>query len=130
MARSRLTPKQLEVALLLAAGKTITEAAKQAEAGRQTIHTWLKDDNAFIAHLNGLKYEVIEAGRSQIQTSVSLAITTICDIMSSSQNDVARFNCAKELLYMAGLSRELKIGAVTVEEVKKQRAEAEWLDSL
>ncbi len=31
---------------------------------------------------------------------------------------------------MAGLSRELKIGAVTVDEVKKQRAEAEWFDSL
>ena len=77
-----------------------------------------------------MKSEVIEAGRAQIQTSVSLAITTICDIMSSSQNDVARFNCAKEILFMAGLSRELKIGPVTANGVKKQREEAESFGKL
>ena len=127
---SKLTAKQLEAALLLAGGATITEAAKQVETARQTVHDWLKDDAVFIAHLNTLKSEVIEAGRSQIQTSVSLAITTICQIMEHSENDVARFNCAKEILFMAGLSRELKIGAVTVEEVKKQRAYEEMLNDL
>ena len=124
-----LTAKQLQAALFLAGGATITDAAKQTETARQTVHDWLKDDAVFIAHLNTLKSEVIEAGRAQIQTSVSLAITTICDIMSSSQNDVARFNCAKEILFMAGLARELKIGAVTVEEVKKQRAQDEMFNN-
>jgi len=127
---SKLTAKQIEAALLLAAGKTITEAGNQTETARQTIHTWLKDDAVFIAHLNGLKSEVVEAGRAQIQTSVSLAITTICQIMEHSENDVARFNCAKEILFMAGLSRELKIGPVTIEAVQKQRKDAESLENL
>lgn len=130
MARSKLTAKQHEVALLLAAGKTITEAAKQAEAGRQTIHLWLKDDDVFIAHLNGLKSEVIEAGRAQIQTSVSLAIETICSVMKDSVNDTARLAAAKEILFMSGLSRELKIGATTAEGIKKEREEAESFDNL
>ena len=124
-----LSPKQLQAALLLSSGITITETAKQIELTRQTVHDWLNDP-VFIAHLNTLKSEVIESGRSQIQTSVTLAITTLCDIMSSSQNDVARFNCAKEVLFMAGLSRELKIGAVTVEGVQKQLAHDEWVNSL
>lgn len=124
-----LTAKQLEAALLLAGGATITEAAKQTETARQTVHDWLNDP-VFIAYLNSLKSEVVEAGRAQIQTSVTLAITTLCDIMKDSANDVARFNCAKEILFMAGLSREAKIGPITVEEVKKQRAYDEMVNSL
>ena len=124
-----LTAKQLQTALLLAGGTTITEAAKQTETARQTVHDWLKED-LFTAHLNSLKDEVVEAGRSQVQTSVTLAITTLCDIMKSSQNDVARFNCAKEILFMSGLSRELKIGATTAEGVRKGREEYDMFNSL
>ena len=130
MARSKLTAKQLEVALLLAAGKTITEAAKQAEAGRQTIHSWLRDDDVFIAYLNELKSEIIDAGRSQVHASVSLAILAITDILQNSINDTARLAAAKEILFMSGLSRELKIGATTAEGIKKAREEAESFDNL
>ena len=124
-----LTPKQIETAALLAGGATITDAAIKAEIARQTVHDWLNDD-VFIAYLNGLKSEVVDAGRVQIQTSVTLAITTLCDIMKDSPNDVARFNCAKEILFMAGLSRELKIGPTTAEGIKKQREEADRFDNL
>lgn len=124
-----LSPKQLQAATLLSSGLTITATAAQIELTRGTVHDWLKED-LFIAHVNNLKNEVIEAGRAQIQTSVSLAIETICNVMKDSVNDTARLAAAKEILFMSGLSRELKIGATTAEGIKKEREEAERFDYL
>lgn len=44
-----LTPLQTQVAALLAAGATITDAAAQSGVTRQTIHTWRNTTPAFEA---------------------------------------------------------------------------------
>lgn len=124
---AQLKPVQLTVALLLATGTSITETAEKAAITRQTIHGWLKDDDEFIAYLNALKSENITAARSAIQSAAVLAVDTISSIMRESQNDAVRLACAKEVLAMAGLTKDTVslenkgIGATTAEAVRAEK---------
>ena len=125
-----LKPIQLTAALLLATGTSITETAEKAAITRQTIHKWLSDDNEFIAYLNALKAENITAARAAIQSAAVLAVSTISSIMTNSDNDAVRLNAAKEVLAMAGLTKDTAslanqgIGATTAEAVKEEKEKA------
>jgi predicted DNA-binding protein YlxM (UPF0122 family) len=127
---AELKPIQLTVALLLATGTSITETAEKADTTRQTIHKWLKDDDEFIAYLNALKSENITAARSAIQSAAVLAVETISSLMKDSDNDAVRLACAKEVLAMAGLTKDTQgmvnkgIGAITPEAVKADKERA------
>jgi hypothetical protein len=116
-----LNAKQLQAAVLLSAGETITLAAEQVGITRITLHQWLKNDYNFIAHLNSLKHDLMNAGRAGLQASVALAIETINSIMSDSDNDVVRLNAAKEVLNRAGINNAQAIGSDSPERLKKER---------
>ena len=121
-----LTAKQSQAALLLSSGETITATALKCEISRETVHQWLRDDT-FNANLNSLKREIIDAARAAIQNASTLAITTIADLMTNSDNDMCRLNAAKEILAMAGITRALDIGSDSPEALKKEREEmASW----
>ncbi|MFI3136856.1 MAG: phBC6A51 family helix-turn-helix protein [Methylococcaceae bacterium] len=125
-----LTPKQLQAAALLASGITITEAAEKTATTRQTLHQWLKTNDVFIAHLNGLKLEIIDSSRAAIQTSAALAISTINALMAHSDNDAVRLAAAKEILAMAGLTKVSAIGSDSADKLKKARAEKAVFDAM
>ena len=116
-----LTPKQLQAAALLASGETITATAEKTVAARVTLYDWLNNDDVFIAHLNGLKREIVDAGRAAIQSSCNLAINTIISIMEKSDNDAVRLNAAKEILSMSGINTALAIGSDSPANLKKER---------
>jgi Transposase. len=127
---AELKPVQLQAAVLLSTGTSITEVAEKAAITRQTIHKWLKDDDEFTAYLNALKSENIKAARAAIQSAAVLAINTISSIMKKSQNDAVRLACAKEVLAMAGLTKDTAslankgIGATTAEAVRAEKEKA------
>ena len=133
---AQLKPIQLTAALLLATGTSITETAEKAAISRQTIHEWLKD-NTFQAYINALKKENLLSVRAAIQSAASIAVKTIENIMNSSASDAVRFAAAKEILSMAGFTKETQsmlnkdIGADTPEGVatakEKARKSAEQL---
>jgi len=121
-----INAKQSQAAILLSTGTSITATAAQVGVNRDTLHQWLKDDT-FNAHLNSLKREIIDAARTAIQNASTLAITTIADLMTNSDNDMCRLNAAKEILAMAGITRALDIGSDSPEALKKEREEmASW----
>lgn len=121
---AELKPVQLEAALLLATGTSITETAKKTDTTRQTLHQWLNNDYEFIAYINGIKKENTEAARAAIQSAAVLAVEIISSIMQNSDNDTVRLSAAKEVLAMAGLTKDTAallnrgIGATTAHEVK------------
>ncbi|MDD5276086.1 MAG: phBC6A51 family helix-turn-helix protein [Methylovulum sp.] len=123
---AELKPVQLEAALLLATGATITATAEKAATTRQTIHQWLNSDYEFIAYINRLKKENTEAARAAIQSAAVLAVETIASIMKDSDNDAVRLSAAKEVLAMAGLTKDTAallnrgIGETTAHEVKEK----------
>jgi hypothetical protein len=121
---AELKPIQLTAALLLATGATITAAAEKAATTRQTIHQWLNNDYEFMAYINLLKKENTEAARAAIQSAAVLAVETISSIMQNSANDTVRLSAAKEVLAMAGLTKDTLsmankgVGATTAHEIK------------
>jgi hypothetical protein len=118
---TELNAKQLQAAVLLSSGATITATAEQTGITRTTLHQWLKNDDAFIAHLNSLKHDLMNAGRAGLQASVALAIETIKSIMSDSDNDIVRLNAAKEVLSRTGIIQAQPIGSDDPERLKKER---------
>ena len=123
-----LNAKQLQAAVLLSGGTTITLAAEQVGITRVTLHEWLKNDDVFNGHLNGLKHDLMDSARAGLQASVALAIETINSIMSGSDNDVVRLNAAKEVLNRAGINNAQTIGSDDPERLKKQRVFNNSLD--
>ena len=116
-----LNAKQLQTAVLLSGGTTITLAAEQAGVTRVTLHQWLKNDDEFIAYLNSLKRDLVDSARAGLQTSIALAIETINSIMTDSDNDVVRLNAAKEVLNRAGINHAHTIGSDDAERLRKER---------
>ena len=123
-----LNAKQIQAAVLLSGGTTITLAAEQTGITRVTLHEWLKNDDNFIAHLNSLKHDLMDSARAGLQASVALAIETINSIMSDSDNDVVRLSAAKEVLNRAGINNAQTIGSDDAERLKKQRVFNNSLD--
>jgi hypothetical protein len=119
---TELSAKQLQAAILLSSGATITATAAQTGLTRVTLHQWLKNDDAFIAYLNSLKGELIDAGRAGLQASVALAIETINSLMTSSDNDIVRLNAAKEVLTRSGINNAPVIGSDDADLLKRERA--------
>lgn len=116
-----LNAKQLQTAVLLSGGTTITLAAEQAGVTRVTLHQWLKNDDEFIAYLNSLKRDLVDSAGAGLQASVALAIETINTIMTDSDNDVVRLNAAKEVLNRAGINHAHTIGSDDAERLRKER---------
>ena len=116
-----LNAKQLQTAVLLSGGTTITLAAEQAGVTRVTLHQWLKNDDEFIAYLNSLKRDLVDSARAGLQASVAMAIETINTIMTDSDNDVVRLNAAKEVLNRAGINHAHTIGSDDAERLRKER---------
>ena len=122
-----LKANQIQACKLLAMGESITATADKIGSARATIHRWQKDDIHFIAYLNSLKSENLEAARTMIQSSSCLAVNTLIEVMQKSKNDQARITAAKELLAMSGMTKESSVmygwgvGPETPEKVKAEK---------
>ena len=101
-----LKANQIKAALLLSNGESVTSTADKIGVTRVTIHRWLNDNNEFVAYLNSLKNEQLEAARTAIQSSASLAVLTLTEIIKTSSNDAVRLAACKEILAMSGLTKD------------------------
>ena len=118
---TELSANQLKAAILIVGGASITATAAQTGLTRVTLHDWLKNDDLFIAHINSLKQDLVNAGRSGLQASVALAIETINSLMTGSDNDIVKLNAAKEVLNRAGITNALVIGSDNADLLKRER---------
>ncbi|MGZ4959544.1 MAG: helix-turn-helix domain-containing protein [Methylomonas sp.] len=103
MSEIDLKPMKLKVAGLLAVGVSVTKAAELSDCSRQSVYRWLKDDDEFVAYLNGLKNEQIESVRSSLQAAAGMAVRTIISLMKNSTNEAVKLSAAKELLNSSGV---------------------------
>jgi hypothetical protein len=118
---TELSPNQLKAAILIVGGATVTATAAQTGLTRVTLHDWLKNDDLFIAHINSLKQDLVNAGRAGLQASVALAIETINSLMMTSENDIVKLNAAKEVLNRVGINTALVIGSDDADLLKRER---------
>jgi transposase-like protein len=76
-----LSPVQAQVALSLASGASITQAALAAGVGRTTIYEWRKNIPEFSAAVEQAAYDYTESVRDQLRTVSAKALTTLEQIL-------------------------------------------------
>jgi hypothetical protein len=127
----KLSPKQVQAIVLLAAGTTSRAAAEELSISPQTISEW-KRNPAFIAQLNDLQVSAIDAARTKIQQAASDAVDALRELVGDGENPEIRRKAANDILRLAGFepsSRELYrfgVGPTTVPEVEKEWRAAEY----
>ncbi len=76
-----LKAKQEAAIIALLSQPTIKQAAEQAQVGERTLHTWLKDDQTFLAAYRDARRQSFSHAVSMSQQYSSLAVNTVGKIM-------------------------------------------------
>jgi len=98
----KLTPKQVQAIPLLLSGETGRKVAETIGVTPQTISEWHKD-LAFSAHLNALKWEILESTLDYLRALARKAAKTYGDILESCENDGIRRKAALDILELVGI---------------------------
>jgi len=70
--------RQQELALdHMLAGESITDAAKEVNADRTTLHRWLREDPLFLATYNQRRRELQEAHQTKLASIAAKALQTV-----------------------------------------------------
>lgn len=97
----KLTPKQIEAAHSLVAGRSGKETAKSVGVQPETISRW-KNEPQFIAYMNLLKQEGLDGMVDQMRRLGTDALSTLLDVMRNSKSDRARMKAVEIVLYHLG----------------------------
>jgi transposase len=84
------------VALALASGQTVREAAKGAGCGERTVHTWLADD-AFRRRVAEVRTDLFAQAVGRLSRLAGQAADTLGDLLGS-KNDPVRLQAARAIL--------------------------------
>ena len=94
-----LNQPQLEALKTLAAGATVSAAAKAAGVHRSTIYNWCRDHAAFRAALTHSKIQAAEVIDDEIRDLAALALDTIRQLLQSEKTPAAiKLKAAQYLL--------------------------------
>jgi len=95
---STLSPVQAQVAASLAAGASISAAAKAAGVHRSTVHNWLKDP-AVSTEFDTSRHEYVESLRDQLRDLSALALDTLRQLMENPSTPASvRFRAVQFIL--------------------------------
>jgi hypothetical protein len=92
------TAKQDRVAVLLAGGAAIKDAAAQCGVGERTVHGWLERDGPFKALVSRYRSKVIAAALGQLVDAAGAAVATLRACLGSDQQGGTRVRAAAEIL--------------------------------
>lgn len=92
-----ITPKQDAALTALLTYGTVTAAAKQANVGERTLHTWLKEDD-FRTELQRRQNEVVDAGYRLLTAGVAGAVATMRAIVDDANAPAATRLRAAEMI--------------------------------
>jgi len=99
--KQKLTPKQLKAAILYAEGLKGTDIAKSISVTPQTISEW-KNNPAFKAEINKLKWDALCSARDRIQGLAGDAVDSIQELLKAENEEVRRKAC-RDVFELIGL---------------------------
>ena len=100
-----LTATQEKALLLLASGETVTATAEAVGVSRQTVSEWTNRDAEFIAALNSVRQEILDAGADRLRNMVGAALDAVEAGMNSEELSAKdRASLGMALLKQVGLS--------------------------
>lgn len=100
-----LTPKQEAVALLLAGGRTLAEAADESGTGQRTISTWLAALPAFRERVQALRGELTASAAGRLAGAMSAAVDTLRALLDG-ESETVRCSAARAILDVGVRVRE------------------------
>ena len=102
---SPLSPRQEAVALALACGRTLREAAEASGVGERTIKTWLAQQPALSRRVNGLRGELTSRALGRLAEGMALAADTLRELLAAKSEGV-RLSAARAVLELGNKLRE------------------------
>ena len=86
---------------MLVSGETGLAVAKELSVSPQTICEW-KRQPAFVAEINKLRKESLEAASAKIQSSATKAVETLSELAKEAPNPETRRKAALDILRLSG----------------------------
>ena len=80
---TKLAPNQLAAIVALVGGSSVTDAAERVGIDRTTLHRWLSGDAAFLAALNRMKMEALDAIRREVRSAVGDAARVVRELVTN-----------------------------------------------
>ena len=126
-----LTATQEKALLLLASGETVTATAEAVGVSRQTVSEWVNGDADFIAQLNRIRQEVLDAGADKLRGMVEKALDAVAEGFDSEELSAKeRAALGMELLKNVGLVKRVNaIGSTDAASVRSSQVLSEMLNS-
>ena len=126
-----LTATQEKALLLLASGETVTATAEAVGVSRQTVSEWTNRDAEFIAALNSVRQEILDAGADRLRNMVGAALDAVeAGINSEELSAKDRASLGMALLKQVGLSeRAGSTGNTDAASIRSSRALTDMLNS-
>ena len=126
-----LTAAQEQAILLLASGETVTATADAVGVSRQTVSEWVNRDPDFIATLNTLRQETLDAGADKLRGMVEKALDAVAEGFDSEELSAKeRAALGMELLKNVGLVKRVNaIGSTDAASVRSSQVLSEMLNS-
>ena len=126
-----LTATQEQALLLLASGETVTATAEAVGVSRQTVSEWTNRDADFIAALNRIRQEVLDAGADKLRGMVEKALDAVAEGFDSEELSAKeRAALGMELLKNVGLVKRVNaIGSTDAASVRSSQVLSEMLNS-
>ena len=127
---AKLTATQEQALLLLASGETVTRTAEVVGVSRQTCSEWVNRDPDFIATLNTLRQETLDAGADRLRNMVGAALDAVeAGINSEELSAKDRASLGMALLKQVGLSeRAGSTGNTDAASIRSARALTDMLN--
>jgi hypothetical protein len=121
-AETRRNARQERVALLIAAGRTVKDAAAEAGAGERTVYAWLADTGfrALVAELRG---RLLDRAVGALTDAASQAAAVLRDLLTDPSPQI-RLRAALGILDAAVRTREHAELARQVAELEQRLSEA------
>ena len=126
-----LTATQEKALLLLASGETVTATAEAVGVSRQTVSEWTNRDAEFIAALNSVRQEILDAGADRLRNMVGAALDAVeAGINSEELSAKDRSSLGMALLKQVGLSeRAGSTGNTDAARIRSSQALSDMLNS-
>ncbi len=128
---AKLTATQEQALLLLASGETVTRTAEVVGVSRQTCSEWVNRDPEFIAALNSVRQETLDAGADKLRGMVEKALDAVAEGFDSEELSAKeRAALGMELLKNVGLVKRVNaIGSTDAASVRSSQVLSEMLNS-
>jgi hypothetical protein len=102
----RATHKREHLAMALASGANVKEAAASARVGERTAHRWLKDDAEFRQRVAEAREQIWLRAVGSLADAASEAVETLRELLGSN-SAMARLGAARAILEAGPRLREL-----------------------